>query len=647
MKHTPSGIVRAYWPAALTLLAGLVISLLFYRLLRVRDEQTAKFDFADQAKTYISAIEKVVDANIDAVRWTAATLAIPVAPGEGVYNRRLPPFSSERYDTLTLIWAPAVPPDERASFVRQAQTLHEHFAIQNQVREGDSYPIRAVNGVKNHDDVLGYDFAADPHLRKYLDYARESDKIFVVSNCARMKESLGPTTVLVVTAVRERNSELPTSMPEAGRFIGYAIGAFQVKDVVDVALTRLDQKRVNLHIFDAFALDGEKALYHRPAENNEASVAEGEVLTEDRMNYTGEIELATTRRWRFVCTPTQAYLSEAYTWQPLLGLLAGLSLTAVAFEHFLSQIRQRRKAEALVLRRTAELQRTNERLSTEIAARKQFEAERDELLDLLEHSNESLQQLNRQLAISNNDLQDFAVIASHDLKEPLRKVRVLAEQLHRQLGEGPSGRAEEYLELIEASTERMQRLITNILQVSRVTTHGSPFVWVDLTRIARDVVGDLAVRIDETGGSVDIEPLPVIEADPLQMRQLLQNLIDNGLKYGRDGEQPRVRVYSSKPAAGAAPGERCAIHVHDDGPGIDAADADRIFALFQRVHDEGSREGSGVGLAVCRKIAERHGGSIDVESVAGGGTRFTVVLPIAQEQDAQAVDSREEAPAAL
>ncbi|MCC6486292.1 MAG: CHASE domain-containing protein [Candidatus Hydrogenedentes bacterium] len=624
---TAGGHLRAIWPAVLTLLAGVGASIAFYLLLQRGDEQAATYVFGERAKTYIRAVEKVLDANINAVHWAAATIANTATPAEDGFRRYLAAFSGGHSGTLTLMWAPAVTPEDTPSFEQRARELQDGYSIRTTLAGEIQYPTLAVEPLSGHEGLLGYDWASDPETRPYLDYARDSGKTFVISNCAYLKEVLGPTAVLVVRAVGAPPAQLPQASGDAPPPKGYVIGAFRIDNAVDVALALLNQEQVNLHIFDTVAPEGSMAIYSRIAEDGPPAqeVHEDNLLLLRHMNYTGAVEVAPTRRWLFVCTPTKAHLAEAYTWQPLLGLLAGLSLTAVVFQHFLSQIQQRRKAEALVQRRTAELQRTNERLSTEIAARKQFEAEREELLDLLAQSNDTLQHLNERLAISNSDLQDFAVVTSHDLKEPLRKVRVLAGNLRQLLGTASPDRAQEYIELIELCAERMHRLITNILQVSRVTTHGNPFTSVDLSQVARDVVDDLAVRIQETGGTVDLEPLPAVIADPMQMRQLLQNLIDNGLKYGSNGTPPRVRVFGN----GSCQTDRCEICVQDEGPGIAPEDAERIFALFQRVSGDPAEDSSGVGLAVCRKIAERHGGSIRVEPAASRGTRFTVVLPAA------------------
>ena len=180
----------------------------------------------------------------------------------------------------------------------------------------------------------------------------------------------------------------------------------------------------------------------------------------------------------------------------------------------------------------------------------------------------------------------------------------------------------------------MQTLITDLLTFSRVTTKAQPFMAVDLARVARDVVTDLEVRLEQTGGRVDIGELPTIEADPLQMRQLFQNLIGNALKFHRPGAAQVVSVQAhpvpsqdqgqnSPPAAGA----RYQITITDNGIGFDEKYLDRIFNVFQRLHNRSHYEGTGIGLAICRKIVERHGGSITATSTPGQGATFIVTLP--------------------
>jgi signal transduction histidine kinase len=182
---------------------------------------------------------------------------------------------------------------------------------------------------------------------------------------------------------------------------------------------------------------------------------------------------------------------------------------------------------------------------------------------------------------------------------------------------------------------RMQTLINDLLTFSRVTTKAQPFVTVDLAEIAAGVVSDLEARVERSGGRVEIGEMLTLDADPLQMRQLLQNLIGNGLKFHKPGEPPLVKVWcecvaSNEAGAEPAGGELCRILVSDNGIGFDEKYLDRIFTVFQRLHGRQAYEGTGVGLAVCRRIVERHGGEITATSEPGRGSTFFVTLPISQ-----------------
>lgn len=236
---------------------------------------------------------------------------------------------------------------------------------------------------------------------------------------------------------------------------------------------------------------------------------------------------------------------------------------------------------------------------------------------------EKVRERTEELLRRNQELEDFAHVASHDLKEPLRKVSVNAGRLEELCRDSLDQNRHAYLERILSAASRMESLITDLLRYTDVTVHSDPFTTVDLTRTAEDVVSDLEVSLERSGGRVAVSPLPVIEADPVQMRQLFQNLIGNALKFHQPGRPPVVTVREVP----SPDREFCAVAVEDNGIGIEEKYIDRIFGVFQRLHSRDTFEGSGIGLAICKKIAERHGGSIRVESTPGTGTIFTVSLP--------------------
>ncbi len=257
---------------------------------------------------------------------------------------------------------------------------------------------------------------------------------------------------------------------------------------------------------------------------------------------------------------------------------------------------------------------------------------------------EKLKLYSDKLERSNRELQDFAQVASHDLQEPLRKILSFGDRLKTKAGESLDEDSRDYLQRMTNAAARMQTLITDLLSFSRVETKGQPFVQVDLGVIAKEVIADLETRIEQTGGQVEVKDLPTIDADPMQMRQLLQNLIGNSLKYYRAGVPPIVELYCQKldarssesmdEGAPSASGRQLwQILVVDNGIGFDEKYLDRIFTVFQRLHVKGEYEGTGVGLAICRKIVDRHSGTITARSSPGQGATFVVTLPVMQPKE--------------
>jgi len=240
-----------------------------------------------------------------------------------------------------------------------------------------------------------------------------------------------------------------------------------------------------------------------------------------------------------------------------------------------------------------------------------------------------------ELTRSNSELEQFAYVASHDLQEPLRKIQAFGDRLKTKFREELPDGGKDYVDRMLNSAGRMRQLIDDLLTFSRVTTQSRAFIRLELTNIVREVISDLSVRIEQASGEVHIGELPAIDGDPTQMRQLFQNLIANALKFQKPGVPPVVEVRGELVVGSGidsmgAPVADCRITVKDNGIGFDPKYLDRIFQVFQRLHGREEYEGTGVGLAICRKIAERHGGTISAESRVGDGAMFIVTIPARQ-----------------
>lgn len=237
----------------------------------------------------------------------------------------------------------------------------------------------------------------------------------------------------------------------------------------------------------------------------------------------------------------------------------------------------------------------------------------------------------KKLEISNKELQDFASVAAHDLQEPLRKILTFLDRVKSKTEGKLETDVNDYLVRVQNSAVRMQTLIDDLLSYSRVTTRAQPFIKVDLNMILKDVLSDLEILIEQTRGRVESESLPAIMADPTQMRQLFQNIIGNALKFHKKDIPPVIKISGKVHEEIFLNGfPTCQIIIEDNGIGFDEKYLDRIFTIFQRLHGRHEYEGTGIGLAVCRKIVDRHSGLISAKSTLGNGANFSISLPVKQ-----------------
>jgi signal transduction histidine kinase len=287
-----------------------------------------------------------------------------------------------------------------------------------------------------------------------------------------------------------------------------------------------------------------------------------------------------------------------------LSSAVALAIQQVAAEDALRRANE--ELEARVEQRTLQFTHANEQLRDEITERK-----------ILENQ---LQRKNENLERSNAELEQFAYVASHDLQEPLRKVGSYMELVVERYRDQLDQDAREFIDYAVDGARRMKIMIDDLLKYSRVVTQGKTFAPTDLMMVMHDVLNDLELAIEENDAAVSYDCLPVVTADNSQLQLLFRNLIGNALKY-RGEKPPRIHVCAQRQE------QAWKFYVKDNGIGIEQRFFERIFQIFQRLHPRAQYEGTGIGLAVCQKIVERHGGAIWVESTPGRGSTFYFTIP--------------------
>lgn len=256
----------------------------------------------------------------------------------------------------------------------------------------------------------------------------------------------------------------------------------------------------------------------------------------------------------------------------------------------------------------------------------------------LQRTNALLEESNKALENSNHDLQQFASVASHDLQEPLRKIQVLLSSITDKNGETLSAQTSRQITRVTQAAARMRTFVVDVLNYSRLSSDADKFTRVDLDEVVKEVLEDLELVIREKNAAIEVQSLPTVPGNKGQLRQVLQNLLVNALKFSKAGQSPNIQIsatYLPSRDFDATPcdhGPYSLIKVKDDGIGFDEAFSERIFSLFTRLHSKDQYEGTGIGLAIAKKVIESHGGLITARSREQIGTEFLILLPAASLQ---------------
>lgn len=494
----------------------------------------------------------------------------------GAYQERFPGI-------LGTQWAPVVRGPDLAAFiadqrrrgrVERRQELID-YTVHPEASRPIHYPIQYLHPLPDP-TVLGLDLAFERSRREGIERARDSGRRLATAPIELVEggrgllilEPINTPDVAAAGCLRDP-SERCIELRREG-FRGVAAGVFRARDM----LGGLQSEGLSFSVNDRGSIDAPPTdpvpLFTAP---DSARTAHEPITME-----------VFGRRWEIIFHSLGEVSAPGIPpWIiGVLGIAITLALTSVAYLGMTA----RRRAENLAVELTTDLGELNERLR-----------------------------------VSNHDLQQFAYVASHDLQTPIRNMRQIAELLNEDIEAGELEQLSEHADYLEAAGERAEALIQGLLDFSRVQAADLSFVAVDTTEMTRSVVADLSEDIDESGGSVVVEELPVVAGDPVLLRQVVANLILNGLKY-RDPDRPaEVRV------SGEAAPDGITIHVEDNGLGIEERFHARIFEIFRRLQRQDEISGSGIGLSLAKRVIDKHGGEIWVSSEPGVGSTFSFRIP--------------------
>ena len=602
-------------PVGLVAVLAVTVAVMGFLSVRRMERDQARAVFGGIAKDRLAALRERIGANLLGLDLVGRFYD----GGEKVERLKfrlfVAPFLARRRCVQAVEWIPCVPDAERDAYtlsVRQEgfpefEITEEqgHGRMIQAPRREEYFPVHFLEPYGGNEKALGLDLASEAVRLEGLNRARDSGEMVATGPITLVQEPEEQLGFLVFVPVYRRGARLDTARDRHANLSGFAVGVFRGDDLLRETTSQFHPAGIDMALFDQSSPGGERLIAWHPSRlrngpASEAAAASG--TRRDGLHYSARLTVA-GRDWLLVCTPAPEFLAAQGQWGSWLFLVAELALIAVLVTSLAANGRRASRLERL----TAQLSGANERLGLEVADRKRAE--------------KALSERTEALARSNAELEQFAYVASHDLQEPLRMVTAYVQMLARRYQGKLDANADEFIAFAVDGAQRMSVLINDLLSYSRVTTRGKDFAPTDCKAVMENVLADLQVAIEESGAVVTHDPLPTILADGVQIGRVFQNLVGNAIKY-HGAQAPRVHVSAGRQ------GEEWRFAVRDNGIGIAPEHQERIFVIFQRLHARQEYVGTGIGLAICKKTVERHGGRIWVESEPGKGSTFYFTVPI-------------------
>ena len=488
-------------------------------------------------------------------------------------------------------WNRQVTRDQISEFERSVRndtsinaTGYPQFRIRPPTQNHTRHVVTFAEPMAGNEDKLGFDLGSHPARAKALEYARDTGE-FAATAPIDLVGTQGAYKGFLLFLPVYSNPDVQSLPERRGNYLGSLSGVFKVPGLMQQSS---QSTFTAVQLFDVSGLTGAGSDHWRETIQGDPFYSVGQFSSE-HVTLERSI-LVGGRQWSFLIsmdTPALNALSDTTAvWiVPSMGLLISLVLSLWMYSLITARDRARRQAI---------------NLSTDLI------------------------RVNRNLERSNNDLSQFAYVASHDLQTPVRNVDLSVTLLESALANRMNSQVREYLDYLKSSSQRMQKLVEDLLAFARVDRESLEFQVIDLEQVCQELVSRMSRVIDEHDVTVNIEPLPQILGDQNQIERLFMNLVSNAIRYRHADRQPVITLQSTMVD------DRWFIRVIDNGIGIEPRFHEKVFEPFKRLHSHDAIAGSGLGLGICRQIVDSHGGSLSIKCSSSQGTTFEFSLPVVQ-----------------
>jgi signal transduction histidine kinase len=584
-------------PTALVLLFSLALTGAASVATRRAEERRWEGAFRQLAARPVAAVQESIYLHIGDLESIGSFYAASRLVERDEFRSFVAGVLARRPGIAAVEWAPRLPARQRASFEAAGPPgfrITELDARGRRVPAGRRevyYPIWYAEPDRVEEAQLGLDLASDPGYHQALLRAAARGGVSATGPLlAAAGDRPGAYVGLVLPIRHYRGQAAVKGDPQ-----GYVVLVLRVADLVERALAKTAPEGVAVSLYDERAGAHGVQLYPRagPATTDpERELASG-------TSYGGRLQVA-GREWVMVCRPSAKGLPRFRDWASWAVLGIGLLFSGLLTAYVASVVGRVSWAERLVGERTAELSNANDRLQGEVTERRRAQSD---------------------LAARNRELESFVYMASHDLRTPLTSIEGFTRLLEESYADRLDADGREFLQRVQENAAHMTALVEDLLELSRVTSNQEPKGTVTVAEVIAQVCEELQQAIAESGAEITVpDDLPVVHASPTRLRQVFTNLISNGIKFSRDGVAPRVAIGWERTPEGHR------FSVQDNGIGIAHEQRGQVFEIFSRLKDK-DVSGTGIGLAIVKRIVESHGGEVGVESTPGEGSTFWFTVP--------------------